>query len=1000
MEGRYPFKYDAFISYRHCEPDKSVAEKLHRMLEGFRIPKSIAKACGRKQIKRVFRDRDELPTSSNLADNITEALKDSEFLIVVCSPRTPQSQWVLKEIEDFKAIHGHNKVLALLIEGDPKESFPEQLCYVKSKDMYADGSGTDEIMQVEPLAADIRASSEKEMLKKLRTEILRLISPMLNCGYDDLRQRHRERRIKAVLTASISVSAFFIAFGAVSMYQSMVISRQNQEISKKNDEIVAQIQKTQISQSRYLADISSRLLKEGDRYRAVLVAREALPKDLADPDRPYVEEAEFALARALGVYEIDTLYDMDLVLDHNKSVSYIELSPDGKTLLTLSTDGYSRMWNMEDGKCAGEYYTNHSSISSGDSIAFIDSSTIASANYDNITCFDIKGNLMWQREFPTTQICVSGNRLAALSTGRLKVLDASTGDTIVDIDLQNHMDLKDFNNYISSIKLSADGGKVGIGTSFGKAFVFSAETGGMLDSYSTGLQYVSDLAFSPEGYIAAASNELIIDDLLGGGNGMLNVYSPHGKEPDISIAFTHSVVDNVQFSSFNTNLVILTEGEKLNICDISSGEIVYSFISGDNITDYEVYDDFIITSSNDGTIRFCFMKNSGYESDWHRITRPEPITGMEIGNGSIAISCQLSKKVYIMNVLFNDNTIKLTDHNNTIVNTDFSPDGSMSVSSGTDGELVLCSLSDKKAVKSISLGSRILDCRFVKNDRIIAVPADGGVMLLDNDLQTIKKETTDSISWVSFNPDETVFAIGCGRQITVFSSEDLKTIASVAAGYSVSCSFSSDNKLMLANRSGEAKLVDLNTGLETLLSDDAGIVTGAVSGDGMKYALACEDKTIKLYATGDSKKEPVIMKGSVNEAVSLFFSPDSKVLFAGYDDNGIEVFSCLDGTLLTAFGSDFFGGALKKVIFSSDGSRIACIDEGNAAAIIDSSSYKILAQASIADIDENFEKILSNWSEELFQLPVYTPQMLLDEANKQLNGRMLTDREKVEMFIE
>ena len=123
--------------------------------------------------------------------------------------------------------------------------------------MYADGSGTDEIMQLEPLAADIRASLEKEMLKKLRTEILRLISPMLNCGYDDLRQRHRERRIKAVLTASISVSAFFIAFGAVSMYQSMVISRQNQEISKKNDEIVAQIQKTQISQSRYLADISS-----------------------------------------------------------------------------------------------------------------------------------------------------------------------------------------------------------------------------------------------------------------------------------------------------------------------------------------------------------------------------------------------------------------------------------------------------------------------------------------------------------------------------------------------------------------------------------------------------------------------------------------------------------------------------------------------------------------------------------------------------------------------
>ncbi len=999
MEERYPFKYDAFISYRHCEPDKSVADRLHRMLEGFRIPKSIAKTCGRKQIKRVFRDREELPTSSNLAGNITEALKDSEFLIVICSPRTPESQWVLKEIEDFKAIHGHNKVLALLIEGEPGESFPEQLCYVKSKDVYGDGSGAEEVIQVEPLAADIRASSEKEMFKKLRTEMLRLLAPMLNCGYDDLRQRHRERRIKAILTASISVSAFFIAFGAFSMYQSMVISKQNHEISKKNEEIVVQIEKTQISQSRYLADISSRLLKEGDRYRAILVAREALPKDLDNKDRPYVEEAEYALARALGVYEIDTMYDMDMVLDHNKPVSYIELSPDSKTLLTLSGDGYSRMWNVEDGKCIGEYFTNHSSLFSGDTIEFIDNGTIVSGNYENITCFDIEGNLKWQREFIATKISVSGNRVAVLSSRDIMVLDASTGDTIVEIDLESHMDFTDFSSFISSISFSADGGMIGIGSNFGKAFVFETETGKMLESYSTGLQFVSDLAFSPEGYIAVASTEGT-DDLLGRGNGMLDVYSTQGGEPGISIAFTHAAVDNVQFSSFDTNMIILTEGEKLNVCDISSGKVVYSFISGDNITDYEVYDGFIVTSSNDGTIRFCFMKNSGYESEWHRITRPEPITGMEIGNGSIAITCQLSKKVYIMNVLFNDNTIKLADHNDSISRADFSPDGSMSVSAGNDSELVLCSLSDKKIVNSVSLDSSIKDCRFVKNDRIIVVLSDGGVMLLDNDLQTIKEETTESISWVSYGPDDTAFAICCGKQVTVFSSDDLRTIASVEAGYSASCSFSSDNKLMLSDRNGIAKLVDLNTGLETLLGDDAGMVTGAVSGDGTKYALAWDDKTIKLYDTVDRNKEPVIMKGAVNDAVTLIFSPDSKLLFAGYDDYGIEIFNCQDGSLLTAISSDFFGSGLGRVIFSRDGSRIACIDKSKYAVIMDSSSYKILARVSIADIDSNFEKILSYWSSELFLAPVYTTQMLLDEADKQLNGRTLTEREKIEMFIE
>lgn len=62
------FRYDAFISYRHCDPDKRIAEKLHRMLETYKIPKAIVKASGKKRINRVFRDREELPTSSNLAD--------------------------------------------------------------------------------------------------------------------------------------------------------------------------------------------------------------------------------------------------------------------------------------------------------------------------------------------------------------------------------------------------------------------------------------------------------------------------------------------------------------------------------------------------------------------------------------------------------------------------------------------------------------------------------------------------------------------------------------------------------------------------------------------------------------------------------------------------------------------------------------------------------------------------------------------------------------------
>ena len=146
---------------------------------------------------------------------------------------------------------------------------------------------------------------------------------------------------------------------------------------------------------------------------------------------------------------------------------------------------------------------------------------------------------------------------------------------------------------------------------------------------------------------------------------MLEVFALQGEEPGRSIEFTHSAIDNLEAYPFENDLVILTEGEKLNICDIKSGQIVYSFISGDTIKSYKMFDGFIVTASLDGTIRFCFMSNNGYESDWHRITRPNSITGMEIGSGKIAITCYASKRC-INECLVQFEYGQAAEHNDTI----------------------------------------------------------------------------------------------------------------------------------------------------------------------------------------------------------------------------------------------------------------------------------------------------------------------------------------------
>ena len=52
-------KYDAFISYRHNDLDKFVATNLHRLLETYKLPKSIIKSNDlvNTKIERVFRDQ-------------------------------------------------------------------------------------------------------------------------------------------------------------------------------------------------------------------------------------------------------------------------------------------------------------------------------------------------------------------------------------------------------------------------------------------------------------------------------------------------------------------------------------------------------------------------------------------------------------------------------------------------------------------------------------------------------------------------------------------------------------------------------------------------------------------------------------------------------------------------------------------------------------------------------------------------------------------------------
>ena len=189
-------RYYAFLSYSH--KDKELANWLHRELERFRVPRSIAGTLTTngvvpRRLSPIFRDQQDLSAGGDLAEEIKAALAASQFLVVLCSPAAAKSRWANQEIESFKRTRPEGCVLAAVLAGEPFASdIPgreEEECFPPALRHKYDRRGHQTNKRAEPLAADFRESGEGR-----RIAFLKLVAGMLGVGLDELVQRETTRR--------------------------------------------------------------------------------------------------------------------------------------------------------------------------------------------------------------------------------------------------------------------------------------------------------------------------------------------------------------------------------------------------------------------------------------------------------------------------------------------------------------------------------------------------------------------------------------------------------------------------------------------------------------------------------------------------------------------------------------------------------------------------------------------------------------------------------------
>ncbi len=307
-----PRRYTLFISYRHAdnvEMGRKWATWLHESVENYEIPEDLV---GRTDLRGnpvppslypVFRDEEELPADADLSTNLRRALENSGLLVVICSPRAAKSRFVADEIRHFKEIGKSDRILALMIDGEPDasedpakretfgpdaECFPEPLRYgVPGEDGCIDWT-----KRTEPIAADCRPGGRPEQgwttaaayqawleiqpgigraernaavrayAERLELAKLKVIAGALGLPLGELTQRDKARQLRKARQRSrllIGLSTVFALLAAAAALLGWIANERRQE---------ADIQRKQADTERRAADVA-RAEAEREKQQAV-----------------------------------------------------------------------------------------------------------------------------------------------------------------------------------------------------------------------------------------------------------------------------------------------------------------------------------------------------------------------------------------------------------------------------------------------------------------------------------------------------------------------------------------------------------------------------------------------------------------------------------------------------------------------------------------------------------------------------------------------------------